>query len=235
MREVRFIDWHWSRITKTAHALLRPVKRLLGESPRILDLGCGDGRQGVEIFDLFASPRIYGIDMDQNALCLCRDRFLGQGRSAKTVRGDAMNADLFLDGTFDLIHEYGMSELIADPIRLLHAAARLLRTGGYFLFQYGMEESSGAREFQSAMTKTGIATTYFIRRNPSEFQALVSRSGAPLRVVAQKAIWHYYRQSGWGQVVSGAGALPWELLDLWIRLKGYPPSGVYALIEKVHG
>jgi cyclopropane fatty-acyl-phospholipid synthase-like methyltransferase len=93
-----------------------------------LDLGCGDGRQIADLLRLFGSPTLVGLDRSQKALRSASRRYEGVDYAAHFVRADAEAADQVFDVPFDIIHEYGVSEMIGEMRTfLLSAAAKPLR------------------------------------------------------------------------------------------------------------
>jgi SAM-dependent methyltransferase len=100
----------------------RRIRKLIGPSGRVLDVGCGNGAallalKGQGEWDL------WGVEIDPAAAEFARSR----GLNVQT--GDLLNADLPAGG-FDLIRMGHVLEHVPDPVENLKRAYNLLRPKG---------------------------------------------------------------------------------------------------------
>lgn len=113
--------------TRRAYRLLPPQDR-----PRILDIGCGQGLQTMELASL-SKGEVIGIDMDEVALSKLRQRI---DHSGFGNRVKAMNVSLYDNGfdvnSFDLLWEEGVLHLL-DASVCLQECRRLLKPDGYLV------------------------------------------------------------------------------------------------------
>jgi SAM-dependent methyltransferase len=112
----------------------RKAYRLLPQldQPRILDIGCGQGQQTIELARL-AESEVIGIDIDQAALSKLRQRIdeacLGDRIKAVHV---SLFDNQFADNTFDVLWEEGVFHLL-DASKSLPECWRLLKPDGYLV------------------------------------------------------------------------------------------------------
>lgn len=95
--------------------------------PKVLDLGCGDGR-GRDII-LHALPRAdyTGVDIENSPEVKAR---VASGAHFKSYDGEKLP---FADETFDLIYSRQVFEHIRHPDRVAAEVFRVLRPGGLFI------------------------------------------------------------------------------------------------------
>lgn len=109
----------------------RQAYRLLPrlEKPRILDIGCGQGQQTMELARL-AGSEVIGIDIDQAALSKLRHRIeeAGLGHRVKAIHVSLFDNGLD-ENSFDLLWEEGVFHLL-DTNRSLSECGRLLKLDG---------------------------------------------------------------------------------------------------------
>ncbi len=112
----------------------RKAYRLLPqlEHPRILDIGCGQGQQTMELARL-AESEVTAIDIDQAALSKLRQRIdeTCLGDRIKTIHVSLLD-NQFDDNSFDLLWEEGVFHLL-DASKSLPECRRLLKPGGYLV------------------------------------------------------------------------------------------------------
>jgi SAM-dependent methyltransferase len=92
-----------------------------------LDLGCSDGGLTTLIARIVNADRVFGIDVDSNALAEA---------SRKGVRSFLCNIDTdhfpFHDEEFDLITAFDVIEHLLNPDHMLREVGRCLRKSGFF-------------------------------------------------------------------------------------------------------
>ncbi|HME70381.1 MAG TPA: class I SAM-dependent methyltransferase [Myxococcota bacterium] len=109
---------------------LRFVRRVLDEqvrrgvTPRLLDLGAGDGC----FLDALASPSCVGMDVSRDALMALR------ARGVDAVRGQ-LGAPPFRSGCFSLVTLFHVLEHVAAPDLVLASVRELLRSDGDLVLQ----------------------------------------------------------------------------------------------------
>jgi SAM-dependent methyltransferase len=95
-----------------------------GRCREILDIGCGTGTM---VIHLGRYGRVFGVDMDNEAVGYCRDRGLD------TVMQASAGKLPFGDDAFDLVTMLDVLEHISDEGAALAEAARVIRPGGLFM------------------------------------------------------------------------------------------------------
>lgn len=115
--------------TREISALLGPVGGL-----NVLEIGCGDARNCVEIARRGA--RVTGVDVSEAQIVLARQRVEAAGVSVRLLRADAADLSALPDASFHAIvsiyvFPYVEVEAMAD---CLAECARLLRPGGRLIF-----------------------------------------------------------------------------------------------------
>ena len=113
--------------TRLAYRLLPPLKQ-----PRILDIGCGEGLQTMELARL-GEGEVVGIDTDQDALSRLRQRIdeAGLGARIKAIQVSLFD-NRFGDNSFDVLWGEGVFHLL-DACRSLSECQRLLKPHGYLV------------------------------------------------------------------------------------------------------
>jgi len=136
--DARAADW-WSDEVRWVRALKNMVPPRLAhfdryvtwEGAEVLDLGCAGGFMAEAMHDLGA--RVHGIDPAAEAIAAARAHAEATGRDiAYSVgRGEALP---YPDARFDAVVCVDVLEHVEDWPALLAEAARVLRPGGWFLF-----------------------------------------------------------------------------------------------------
>jgi ubiquinone/menaquinone biosynthesis C-methylase UbiE len=113
--------------SRQAYRLLPQLKQ-----PRILDIGCGQGQQTMELARL-AESEVIGIDIDQAALSKLRQRIdqACLGDRIKAIHVSLLD-NQFDDNSFDLLWEEGVFHLL-DAFKSLSECWRLLKPDGYLI------------------------------------------------------------------------------------------------------
>ena len=119
--------------TRKAFALLPPVDR-----PRILDIGCGEGLQTMELARL-GGGEVVGIDIDETALTRFQQRLEPSDVSSRiTVRRCSLFDSGLADESFNILGEEGVLHLL-EPARSFAACSRLLVPGGFLVMHETLE------------------------------------------------------------------------------------------------
>lgn len=115
-------QWWYAGMRAISLALLRPV---LADGGRILDAGCGTGRNLVE-FAGWARP--VGVDLSEEAIRFCRERGVAAARGR-------LQALPFPDASFDAVTSFDVlyHRWIEDDQAAVAELARVLRPGGVLL------------------------------------------------------------------------------------------------------
>jgi SAM-dependent methyltransferase len=115
--------------------IISAVRAHCGDSPRILDLGCGPGSLGARLIDAIPGSRVVGIDADPVLIELGRHFFAGNNRIS-FVEADLGDPDLARVGNgFDAaVSTTALHWLRLEPLRQLYRSlAVMLKPGGIFL------------------------------------------------------------------------------------------------------
>ena len=202
----------------------------------MLDLACGHGRHARAI-----SPEVgVLVGIDRNPDYLARARRSG----AHLVRGD-LRALPFRPGAFDAIYSWYSSLFMyadGENLRVLAAAARLLRPGGRMLVHHdnplrlarqtearaGWDLAGGGRVEETSRFDPATGVDVCERH-------LTRRDGT---VLAGTARLRYYRPEEWAALAPGAGlrllriTSTWQADSITERLDDDAPD-LIALAEKV--
>jgi SAM-dependent methyltransferase len=123
------------------------LKKLLpaskGEAYRILDIGAGplttvgkvcDGRK-IELLAIDPLASVYDMLLEKNGIT----------PPVRTKYGEAEQiAEMYADGSFDLVHAANSLDHAHDPVAAIKAAARVVRPGGHVFLEHILNE--GDRE-----------------------------------------------------------------------------------------
>ena len=125
-------DTHWWFVGRRA-VVFDELRRVLGEDrngtqpaarPRILDLGCGTGRNLTELEQIGDAV---GLDLEARALEFCHQRGHNAVAQARAERQP------FRDATFDAVMALDLLEHLDDDVAGVREVLRVLRPGGHFL------------------------------------------------------------------------------------------------------
>jgi 2-polyprenyl-3-methyl-5-hydroxy-6-metoxy-1,4-benzoquinol methylase len=127
--------------TPIARALREADQLYLGDvrQGRLLEVGCGDGRQMVKMKD--SGWQVEGQEVDLNA------RQVATERTGLPVHYGELECLKLPDETYDAIVMVHVIEHVPDPISLLKECNRLLKPGGTLVAVTPNVESLGHREF----------------------------------------------------------------------------------------
>ncbi|MFW6256480.1 MAG: class I SAM-dependent DNA methyltransferase, partial [Candidatus Sumerlaeota bacterium] len=110
--------------------LMRRIRNLSVETgARILDIGCGNGNLLILASCLIPKPRLFGVDISQNAVEVARKR-LPEGRFAEC---DLAKEPIPFDEKFDLILCSEVLEHIGEPSLVLEKVYAILKPGASFV------------------------------------------------------------------------------------------------------
>ncbi|WP_435974751.1 class I SAM-dependent methyltransferase [Streptomyces sp. Qhu_M48] len=120
-------------VAKPDENLVSYVERgLLPAGGRVLDLGCGPGRNALHLASL--GYRVDAVDLSPTAIRWAEERAREAGAAGiRFVRGDAFAADTALDGPYDLVHDSGCFHHLPPHRRVSYLALldRVLAPGGH--------------------------------------------------------------------------------------------------------
>jgi SAM-dependent methyltransferase len=158
-------DTYWSRRNRSesANALLEePVMlELLGDPAelRILDLGCGDARFGVDLLARGCAEYV-GLDGSQKMIEQARETL--EGTAGHLVHGTIEEAD-FAAGRFDVVVSRLALHYIEDLKATFEGVREILADGGRFIFsvEHPVVLSCNASLEQSARRGSWIVDDYF--------------------------------------------------------------------------
>jgi SAM-dependent methyltransferase len=116
-------ETHWWHVSKRKISLTLIKRFLQLKSPRILDIGCGTGKN-VEFFSRLG--QVWGLDNSEHAIKLCRNRGLHN-----IIRADAGKIP-FCAESFDVIMMLDVLEHL-DEDKTLEEVVRLLKPEGLLI------------------------------------------------------------------------------------------------------
>jgi len=125
-------DRHAAVATEVADRLIERLDGLKFAPNRILDLGCGTGRQARALYARFPESRIVAIDPARGMLERARRQRGRWHRRFELIAAGAESLPLAED-SIDLVFASMVLEWCGDPERVLHELRRVLRPGGLLL------------------------------------------------------------------------------------------------------
>jgi SAM-dependent methyltransferase len=148
--QLRVSGAHSPQFFEQGEALLRGIESLLGRHGRdirsfesILDFGCGCGRILIPLMLRKNAARLYGCDIDPEAIAWCKSNLTS---CAGFAVNDPFPPMQFADNQFDLI--YGVSVFTHLPeemqFKWLNELFRVTRPGGYAIMTFHGEPHYGA-------------------------------------------------------------------------------------------
>lgn len=131
------------------------------EGSRIMDIGCGIGRLTIPMAQQYPTSAVVGVDISERMLELARKAapergplfIKNNGRRLPDIKTDAAYCMLL----FQHLDAEGFENYIQE-------AARVLRTGGVFCFQFiaGTEQEPFSRHYSIAQVDEWLGKTGFI-------------------------------------------------------------------------
>lgn len=98
----------------------------------VLEIGCGDGRNCVEMARRGA--RVTGVDVSDAQIARAQERVKAAGLSLRLLHSDAADLSPLPDASFDAIVSIYVFPYVAEMTDSLAECARLLRPGGRLIF-----------------------------------------------------------------------------------------------------
>lgn len=94
---------------------------------KVLDVGCGNGY----VLDRYAreGAEVYGVDITEAAVDICRKRFELSGLHGEFHVANAEKLP-FPDGTFDCVCSMGVLHHVSDPEKAVSEICRVMKSGG---------------------------------------------------------------------------------------------------------
>ncbi|MFC4767726.1 class I SAM-dependent methyltransferase [Effusibacillus consociatus] len=114
--------------------LIQFVERYLVEGKRVIDLGCGEGRDSVYLVS--QGYDVYGVDVSRAALEKARMRARQLNLNCKFIERDVVYLRNIKNESFDAAINMGCLHMMPDPVHRkqhLERVFQILKPGGYFL------------------------------------------------------------------------------------------------------
>jgi len=141
---------------------IEAIQRHATLSGRGVDIGCGDGDLGRVVFDAYdPRPEVVGVEPDPRDCALARAS--GTYAAVHCVSGAAIPLE---DGTMDFVFSNSTLEHIPDLEPVVAEGARVLRSGGHFVFTVPSEQ------FHACLRGSGLAAA-LARRRGRAYPALI--------------------------------------------------------------
>ena len=103
---------------------------------RVLDLGCGTGRDAAWLLENWPGTRLIGVDVSPRMLAAARAATARFGERASIVAGN-LEQGLAIDGTVDAAYSVAALHWVHDHQRVFDAVAGLLPSGARFSVDAG--------------------------------------------------------------------------------------------------
>ncbi len=96
---------------------------------KVLEIGCGIGTDAINFARVGAS--YYGVELSEESLSICKERFRVFGLQGTFYIGNAENLDGFLsENDFDLIYSFGVVHHSPNPKKIFEQLAKFLKKDG---------------------------------------------------------------------------------------------------------
>jgi SAM-dependent methyltransferase len=234
---------HWDRFWKDAGSTDRvysnegrvaaQISRIVSvEGLRVLEVGAGSGRDGIELSSLGA--QVVSLDYSKPSLAMIGSQISGC-ESVVLCCGDAFSLP-FEDETFDIVFHQGLLEHFRNPDELIEENRRVLKRGGLLLvdvpqrYHYytiikhlaiaigawfaGWETEFSVRELERLLEEHSfsVVTSYGEWLNPPIWYRMLRKAalGAGVRLPMYPRIFRFIRESFSG-LRAGLLSMRWAL------------------------
>lgn len=151
------------------------------EKPRVLDLGCGTGRQLLDLAGLISGGM--GLDLSEGMIMQAREHARGSGVDVIEFQtGDAIAVRPEVLGRFDLIMFVGSLEHAPEPAEQIAAAVTLLEPGGTLIVI--MPHPWNPSVFMGRFSTVARKGAPFRHLTPGYLSRLAAQSGLQLVMVS---------------------------------------------------
>lgn len=213
----------------------------IDEAQRVLDLGCGTGLAARAIA---RRPRfsgtVTGVDLSPRLIEAAARLAAQEGMQERVafLTGDTRELEL-PEASFDAVVAHTLVSHVADPLSVVHVAARLLKPGGmlgifdgdYASLTFGNADAERGRAADEALIKAVVTSPRAMRQMPRMLRAagleLVACFPHVLAEVGRAEFWlsgiEVYRR-----LIPKAGTMTAEEADAWASaLVNDAQSGVF--------
>jgi len=121
-------EFHRRRFFITAEYVQKALASLKISSPKVMDVGCGEGYITQKIKELIPKAHIFGIDNSDIAIKTANKKFAGINFAV----GDVMNLP-HAHGWFDIVVCNNLIEHVNDPVKMLLEINKKLKKGGFLI------------------------------------------------------------------------------------------------------
>jgi SAM-dependent methyltransferase len=134
------------------------VSQLRRSEPRVaLDVGIGNGRILEGMLAATKSTRFYGVDIADEMVAVCRERFRDEPRIGELMVCDASGLNIPIDGAFDFITAIRVITYSENWREIVSYLVSRLRPGGVFVFT--MPNRNSLNRFSRAYAVPWYSTT----------------------------------------------------------------------------
>ncbi len=124
-----------ANLTTTWIPALDGMEARLNEGARVADIGCGHGASTVQLALAFPNSEITGFDYHPDSIAVARERAVAAGVGDR-VRFEAMAADRFGGGPYDLVCIFDALHDMGDPVGVSrHIREQLSPEGTWLLVE----------------------------------------------------------------------------------------------------
>ena len=118
------------------HASVNPTKPALIEGERVVDFGCGTGRDTVRLLPMLPDGRVIAIDGSQRMLSALRARLGSDADRVQVLKAD-LSRSLPLDDPVDAVVSVATLHWLPDHSAVFRHIADALRPGGQLVAEFG--------------------------------------------------------------------------------------------------
>lgn len=167
-----------------------PLGAYLPSTARVLDAGCGPGRELQRIARMVPDGEVVGIDLSQGMVVSAHRSALAHGiRNCAFVQSDVSDLPEDFTGEFDLVYSCLAHHHYPEPPEATRAILRCLRPGGVYCV---VDPGPGWFNEMSAPIAKWADPGWIGFHTPAEFCALFTSAG--------------FARVGWMEVLPGFGA-----------------------------